>query len=264
MRIFDTHTHLYESDFDEDGGGEAAVRRAFDAGVDAMLMPNVDLASVAPLRRLQEAFPERVFAAMGLHPTEVGDSWRDDVAAVLAELRPDDVAVGEVGVDLYWDKSRREQQMQALEVQARHALAADLPLVIHCREALDETLEVLEGVRGVRGVMHSFGGTPDDVDEVRRRLGDDWYFGINGIVTFKNSRVGQSLPAITVDRLLLETDSPYLAPVPHRGKRNESAFIVATAAGGARWLTLHPEGVAQKTSLNAVMFLTKNPQFNKF
>lgn len=264
MRIFDTHTHLYDPDFDKDGGGEAAVRRAFNAGVDAMLMPNVDLASVAPLRRLQEAFPERVFAAMGLHPTEVGDSWRDDVVAVLAELRPDDVAVGEVGVDLYWDKSRREQQMQALEVQARHALAADLPLVIHCREALDETLEVLEGVRGVRGVMHSFGGTPDDVDEVRRRLGDDWYFGINGIVTFKNSHVGQSLPAITVDRLLLETDSPYLAPVPHRGKRNESAFIVATAACVARFLNLDTDVVAEKTFLNSLDFLGINDEFNKF
>ncbi len=264
MRIFDTHTHLYESDFDEDGGGEAAVRRALDADVAAMLMPNVDLASVAPLRRLQDAFPGHVFAAMGLHPTEVGDSWRDDVAAVLAELRPDDVAGGEVGVDLYWDKSRREQQMQALEMQARHALAADLPLVIHCREALAETLEVLEGVRGVRGVMHSFGGTHADVDEVRRRLGDDWYFGINGIVTFKNSHVGQSLPAITIDRLLLETDSPYLAPVPHRGKRNESAFIVDTAACVARFLNLDTDVVAEKTFLNSLKFLRINDEFNKF
>lgn len=252
MRIFDTHTHLYESDFDEDGGGEAAVRRALDADVAAMLMPNVDLASVAPLRRLQEAFPERVFAAMGLHPTEVGDSWRDDVAAVLAELRPDDVAVGEVGVDLYWDKSRREQQMQALEVQARHALAADLPLVIHCREALDETLEVLEGVRGVRGVMHSFGGTPDDVDEVRRRLGDDWYFGINGIVTFKNSRLREVLPAIGLDRILLETDSPYLAPVPRRGKRNESAFLPFVAAHVADSLGVSVAEVDAATTAGAV------------
>lgn len=264
MRIFDTHTHLYESDFDEDGGGEAAVRRAFDAGVVAMLMPNIDLASVAPLRRLQEAFPGRVFAAMGLHPTEVGDSWRDDVTAVLAGLRPDDVAVGEVGMDLYWDKTRREQQMQALEMQARHALNAGLPLVIHCREALAETLEVLEGVRGVRGVMHSFGGTAADVDEVRRRLGDDWYFGINGIVTFKNSRLAESLPAITAERLLLETDSPYLAPVPYRGKRNESAFIVAIAARVADALEMDVEALMEKTFLNSLEFLEINDRFNKF
>ncbi|MDE6486910.1 MAG: TatD family hydrolase [Muribaculaceae bacterium] len=261
MRLFDTHTHLYLPEFDEDGGGEAAVRRAVAAGVEAMLMPNVDLTTIEPLRALQAQHGERVFAAMGLHPTEVGPSWRDDVAQALEALRPGDVAIGEVGMDLYWDRTFRDEQMLALEMQAQRAVELDLPLVIHCREALDETLEVLQGVRGCRGVMHSFGGTEKDVDDVRRALGDDWFFGINGIVTFKNCRVADALPAITVERLLLETDSPYLAPVPRRGKRNESAYIVSTAACVAAALGLPDELLAEKTFRNAVEFLRVNELF---
>ena len=256
MRLFDSHTHLYLPEFEADGGGRAAVGRAVEAGVEAMLMPNVDLTTIEPLRRLQAECPGRVYAAMGLHPTEVRDSWRDDVAAALAAVRPGDVAIGEVGMDLYWDKTWREQQMQALELQAQYAVAHGLPLVIHCREALDETLEVLEGVKGARGVMHSFGGTEADVDSVRRRLGDDWYFGINGIVTFKNCRVAETLPAITPGRLLLETDSPYLAPVPFRGKRNESAYIVNTARRVAEAFGMPDVQLAEITFRNTSEFLS--------
>lgn len=255
MRLFDTHTHLYLPDFDEDGGGDAAVRRAVDAGVEAMLMPNVDLTTIEPLHALQAKHPGRIFAAMGLHPTEVGAGWRDDVALALEALRPDDVAIGEVGMDLYWDRTFRDEQMQALELQAQRAVELDLPLVIHCREALGETLEVLQGVRGCRGVMHSFGGTDKDVDDVRRALGDDWYFGINGIVTFRNCHVADALPAITLSRLVLETDSPYLAPVPHRGKRNESAYIASTAARVADALGIPAEVLAERTFGNAVELL---------
>ncbi|MDE6161211.1 MAG: TatD family hydrolase, partial [Muribaculaceae bacterium] len=164
-------------------------------------------------------------------------------------------AIGEVGMDLYWDRTYRDEQMQALELQAQRAVELDLPLVIHCREALDETLEVLRGVRGARGVMHSFGGTEEDVDKVRRELGDDWYFGINGIVTFKNCRVADALPAITAARLLLETDSPYLAPVPHRGKRNESAYIAHTARRAAEALGMPPVALADATFDNACRLL---------
>lgn len=255
MRLFDTHTHLYLPEFDSDGGGDAAVRRAVEAGVEAMLMPNVDLGTIAPLRALQERNPGRIYTAMGLHPTEVGAAWRDDVAAALDALRPDDRAIGEVGMDLYWDRTYCDEQMQALELQAQRAVELDLPLVIHCREALDETLEVLRGVRGARGVMHSFGGTEEDVDKVRRELGDDWYFGINGIVTFKNCRVADTLPAITAARLLLETDSPYLAPVPHRGKRNESAYIAHTARRAAEALGIPAAALADTTFDNACRFL---------
>lgn len=252
MRLFDTHTHLYLPEFEESGGSSAAVERAVQAGVERMLMPNVDLTTIEPLRRLQAEFPERISVAMGLHPTEISETWRDDVARVLEALRPDDVAIGEVGMDLYWTREYRNEQMQALELQAQKAVELGLPLVIHCREALDETLEVLEGVKGVRGVMHSFGGSEQDVDRVRRALGDDWYFGINGIVTFRKSASPAALPAITPERMLLETDSPYLAPVPMRGRVNESAYLTHTASFAAHVLGLSPDRLADITFANAL------------
>ena len=250
--LIDTHTHLYLPEFDIDGGGEAAVRRALDAGVEHMIFPNVDLTSIEPMRLLHAKFPESTSMAMGLHPTEVGESWRDDLAKVEEELRShrhDYVAVGEIGIDLYWDKTFAEQQMQVLERQIQWAQEMNLPVIIHCREGLDQTLEVLQEFGSSRGVMHSFGGTPEDVERIRSVV--DYHFGINGIVTFKNSKLRDTLPAITLDRLLLETDSPYLAPVPHRGKRNESAYIVATASVVAQALGVAPQDVAAATSANA-------------
>ena len=250
--LIDTHTHLYLPEFDIDGGGEAAVRRALDAGVEHMIFPNVDLTSIEPMKLLHAKFPESTSMAMGLHPTEVGESWRDDLAQVEEELRShrhDYVAVGEIGIDLYWDKTFAEQQMQVLERQMQWAQEMNLPVIIHCREGLDQTLEVLQGFGSSRGVMHSFGGTPEDVERIRSVV--DYHFGINGIVTFKNSKLRDTLPAITLDRLLLETDSPYLAPVPHRGKRNESAYIVATASVVAQALGVAPQDVAAATSANA-------------
>lgn len=250
--LIDTHTHLYLPEFDIDGGGEAAVRRALDAGVEHMIFPNVDLTSIEPMKLLHAKFPESTSMAMGLHPTEVGESWRDDLAQVEEELRShrhDYVAVGEIGIDLYWDKTFAEQQMQVLERQMQWAQEMNLPVIIHCREGLEQTLEVLQSFGSSRGVMHSFGGTPEDVERIRSVV--DYHFGINGIVTFKNSKLRDTLPAITLDRLLLETDSPYLAPVPHRGKRNESAYIVATASVVAQSLGAAPQDVAASTSANA-------------
>lgn len=251
IMLIDTHTHLYLPEFDEDGGS-AAVKRAVDAGVGRMIFPNVDCGTVQPMRRLHAEFPDRTFMAMGLHPTEIGDDWRDALALIHDEFtcnRHDYVAVGEVGIDLYWDKTYSEQQMMALEQQVQWAVDAGLPVIIHCREGLEQTLEVLEAFPAARGVMHSFGGTPQDVERVRKVV--DFYFGINGIVTFKNCNVRESLPAIGMERLLLETDSPYLAPVPYRGKRNESAYIVHTAAHVADCLALTKEAVADATASNA-------------
>lgn len=189
--------------------------------------------------------------AMGLHPTEVKESWSDDTDAALSELGDGSgyVAVGEVGIDLYWDKTFECEQMLSLERQIARAVELDLPVIIHCREGLEQTLEVLQGFKRARAVFHSFGGTCKDVDHIRS-IGD-YYFGINGIVTFKNCKVRDTLPEITLDRLLLETDSPYLAPVPHRGKRNESAFILHTAAHIAASLGVTVEEVAKRTNENA-------------
>lgn len=248
--IIDTHTHLYLPEFE--GKGSEAVRRAVDAGVGHMIFPNVDLTTIEPMKRLNGQFPEFTSMAMGLHPTEIGDGWRDMLAEVKEELAGGApyVAVGEVGIDLYWDSTFREQQMMAFEEQVQWALSYNLPVIIHCREGLDETLEVLQAYPQAKGVMHSFGGTPSDVERVRKVV--DMYFGINGIVTFKNSRLRESLPAIGVDRLLVETDSPYLAPVPYRGKRCESAYITSTVAFIADYLKLPNTTVEDFTTANAV------------
>ena len=250
--LIDTHTHLYLPEFDGDEGPLATVRRAVEAGVGKMIFPNVDLTTVEPMKRLHRAAPDVTYMAMGFHPTEVNERWRNSLAQIRAELdsAPSDyVAIGEIGIDLYWDKTFADEQMQALEVQMQWACERDLPVILHCREGLDQMLEVLQEFPAVRGVMHSFGGTIQDVERIRR-VGD-YYFGINGIVTFKNSGLQEVLPAIGPDRMLVETDSPYLAPVPNRGKRNESAYIVHTVARIAQSLMLTDEKVADVTTANA-------------
>lgn len=249
MSLVDTHTHLYLPEFAPSPGD--AVGRAIDAGIDMMIFPNVDLSTIALMKKLAGQFPDNVRMAMGLHPTEVGDDWHDSTVAVLDELCGDGryVAVGEIGIDLYWDKSFRDQQMQSFEMQASMAAGLGKPIIVHCRNGLDEALEVLQGIPGSYGVFHSFGGDLHDVEKIRR-VGD-FYFGINGIVTFKNSRLRDILPEIGIGRLLLETDSPYLAPVPHRGKRNESAFMVHTAAYVADVLNVSCDKLASATTENA-------------
>jgi TatD DNase family protein len=169
--------------------------------------------------------------------------------AILTEQRQRFVAVGEIGIDLYWDKTYRAEQIAVFEKQCQAAVDLDLPIIIHCREGLDETLQVVSQFPTLRGVFHSFGGTADDVARIRE-IGD-YYFGVNGIVTFKNSKLRDVLPTIGLNRILLETDSPYLAPVPYRGKRNESAYIVSTAHCVADALGVPYDVVAEQTSENA-------------
>ncbi|MCM1484433.1 MAG: TatD family hydrolase [Muribaculaceae bacterium] len=248
--LVDTHTHLYLEEFE--GRGADAVRRALDVGVGHMVFPNVDLSTVKPMQLLHEEFPSVTSMAMGLHPTEVNEGWRDDMARIkdmLVSAPQDYVAVGEIGMDLYWDSTFREQQMQVLDMQLGLAREYSLPVIIHCREGLDPLLEVLQDYGDLRGVMHSFGGTADDVDRIRKYV--DFYFGINGIVTFKNSKLRDALPAIDTSRLVLETDSPYLAPVPHRGKRNESAFLPHTAAYVAAAMNMPLSDIEDVTTRNA-------------
>lgn len=251
--LIDTHTHLYLPEFlTEEGALESpdAVDRAISAGVGHMIFPNVDLTTIEPMKRLAAAHPGHISMAMGLHPTEVADDWREALSIVESEIRAGVyVAVGEVGIDLYWDSSRRGQQMEAFDAQLRLACEMDLPVIIHCRNALDETLEVMQGHPDVQAVMHSFGGTPE---EARRILeAGSYYFGINGILTFKRSTLPEAIKEIPADRLLLETDAPYLAPVPMRGRRNESAYLVHTAARMAEILGKSPEDIAEITSANA-------------
>lgn len=262
----DTHTHLYMPEFDIEGqavgsyyGQCQAIDRAIEAGVGMMVFPNVDLASIEAMRAVHNMRPHNTAMAMGLHPTEVGASWQEDLATVVDELHlhaEDYIAVGEVGIDLYWDKTYADEQMQVLDRQLGEAVRMGLPVIIHCRDGLMQTLEVLQGHRKARAVFHSFGGTADDVDAIRKT--GDHYFGINGIVTFKNSRLGEVLPAIGLDRILTETDSPYLAPTPNRGKRNESAYIPLIIRSIASHLDASATEVARETDNNAQSFFSIN------
>ena len=232
--MIDTHSHIYSAEFDDDR--EQVMQRAGEAGVTHIVLPNENLESVQRLLDTQAQWPEHISLALGLHPEEVRDDWSD----VLDRMEPlldrhRWVAIGEVGIDLYWDKTWRHQQMQALERQLGWCVDRRLPFIIHCREALDEVLDVLGQFRGQmpQGVFHCFTGTPHEVDRIRR-VGD-FSFGIGGVLTFKKSTLPEALPVIGLDRILLETDSPYMAPVPHRGKRNESAYV----ADVARCLAVH-------------------------
>lgn len=248
--MIDTHSHPYLPEFEN--GGTDAVDRAVAAGVSMIILPNVDASSVGPMMRLHEIRPSNTAVAMGLHPTEVGEDWKQVVAEMEEMLRKGGfVAVGEVGVDLYWDASRREEQMEAFEYQMRMAQELNLPVIIHCREALPEVLEVIGRVNpSVPLIFHSFTGSPSDVRNIREVC--DPMFGINGVVTFKNAReLRESLAEIGIDRILLETDAPYLAPVPHRGRRNESAFITHTMKTVADTLGMSPEDVERATDNNA-------------
>lgn len=250
MIFADTHTHLYLDDFSPEN--EEVVRRAIACGVEKLIFPNVDLSTIEPMKHLHKSFPQNTFMAMGLHPTEVRETWEKDLAETEKELKEnisDYVAVGEIGIDLYWDKTFIEEQKIAFRSQAQLAVDFDLPIIIHCREGLKEILDVLREMPvKPRGVFHCFCGDIADVKAIRE-IGD-YYFGIGGVVTFKKSTLKDVLPTIGIDRILLETDSPYLAPVPHRGGRNESAYIPDIAAFIAKELGMELSEVASRTTNN--------------
>lgn len=247
----DTHTHIYMSDFPDPA---AEVRKALEAGVDRMVFPGTEPTDFEPRKQLAAMFPGTVFLGAGVHPTEMSDDPEADLRAVEKELRENlgaYVAVGEIGIDLYWDTSRREEQLRVFRRQCELAAELDLPIIIHCREGLDDVLAVLSSLEKIpRGVFHSFTGTAEDVSRIRE-VSPDFFFGINGIVTFKNARIREVLPAIGLEKILLETDSPWLAPVPHRGKQNTSAYIPDIARHIADYLGLPLETVAETTSRNA-------------
>lgn len=227
MTLIDTHSHIYLPEFDEDR--DAVVSRAIDAGVKTVLLPNIDASTMPALLDMVAAYPALCRPMAGLHPTSVAEGYAAELDAVRRDL--DNVgglvAVGEIGLDLYWDTTYRRQQMEAFDAQLDMAAEHDLPVVIHCRNAFDDMMDILENhlrVHDIRGVAHSFTGT---VCQAERLMSDtNLYVGVNGIVTFKKSDLPQVLRHIPIDRVVPETDAPYLAPVPHRGGRNESAFVV--------------------------------------
>ncbi len=242
-------------------GCALAVDRAVDAGVELMVLPSVDRESAAEVAALHDARKSRTATAMGLHPTEVGEDWREELADIISILSPTSpVAVGEVGIDLYWDDSNLRFQKEAFIAQILLAEQMNLPVIIHCRDGIEVCCECIEEAKSKCNsgklpplVFHSFTGSPDDVRRIRRIC--DPYFGINGVVTFKNSgSLPDAVREIGISRILLETDSPYLAPVPERGRRNESSFLTYVNSKVADILGLTPEETDQVTTGNAKTF----------
>ncbi len=248
--MIDSHTHIYMTEFDADR--DEIIARAVKAGVSQMILPNVDLESIDALHTTLHQYPGHCYAAMGLHPTSVTADFRSQLQAIRPLFdKHTYCAVGEIGIDLYWDKSFRNEQCEAFATQIGWAQQLSLPIIIHCREALADTIDTLSQFPydTVRGVFHSFTGSPQDVAYIRRRVGDV-YFGINGIVTFKNAHLESLIEAIGINRILLETDAPYLAPTPHRGKRNEPAYIPYMAARIADILHMSIDEVNHITTNN--------------
>ena len=250
MPIFiDTHTHFYDEAFLQDA--EAAIERAREAGVAKMIQPDVDSREREALFSLSERHPGVLFSMAGLYPGSVEADWEQEIAALEPWLLKDIVAIGEIGLDYHWSTEFVKEQKRALVVQLELADRLGLPVNIHLRDATEDFLAVLHGCRhlSLRGNMHAYSGSY----ETFLRLQDygDWSLGIGGVVTYKNSRLADVVRKIPLDRILLETDSPYLPPVPHRGERNESAYIPLIAAKVAECKGISIEEVAEATTRNA-------------
>lgn len=245
----DTHAHIYLDEFNADR--DEMLLRATQNGVGKILMPNIDSSSVDAMLRVAESNPELCLPMMGLHPCSVKDDVENQLYEVENRLaKRKFVAVGEIGTDLYWDKTFWEQQKEAFTIQVNLARKHNLPVVIHCRETLDETINMVEQLQdgNLAGVFHCFTGNSEQAGRI---IGLNFYLGIGGVATFKNGGLGNVLQGIGLDNIVLETDSPYLAPVPHRGKRNEPSYIV-TIAGRVAQLTNQPiEDVMSKTTESA-------------
>lgn len=249
MLFVDTHAHIYDPAFDVDRA--EAVQRALDVNVGMLFMPNVDASTIAPMLETHECFPECTRVMMGLQPEEVKGDYRQVLALMEKELgRGIYIGVGEVGLDFYWDRTFEKEQIDAFETQLDWAKQLQLPLSIHCRNAFESMVNILEKQQDgrLRGVMHCFTGTEE---ETKTYLDLGFHLGLGGVTTYKNCAVKDFLPRIPLDRILLETDAPYLSPIPHRGKRNEPAFMVATAAKIAEIYNVALEDLAKITTTNA-------------
>ncbi|WP_190811071.1 TatD family hydrolase [Flagellimonas sp. S3867] len=224
MIITDTHTHLYSEAFDEDRA--TMIQNALDAGVQRFFIPAIDSTYTSAMLDLENRYPENIFLMMGLHPTHVKENYKDELAHVEQLFSERSFyAVGEIGIDLYWDKTFLKQQQEAFVYQIRLAKQHKLPIVIHSRESFNEIFEILEQEKSdeLYGIFHCFTG---NLEQAQKAISYNMKLGIGGVATFKNGKIDQFLNEIDLKHIVLETDSPYLAPVPYRGKRNESAYII--------------------------------------
>jgi len=257
MEFIDTHAHIYQPDYAEDLA--EIVQNSLENGISRIYMPNVDVDSIAEMNRLTELYPERCFAMMGLHPTSVDAGYKQKLARVEEALNSGNYcAVGEIGIDLYWDKTYQAEQTEVFLQQVQWARQKGLPAVIHTRNSTNETLEALEkcGTDGLTAIFHSF--CEDEIQARRILAHENFYLGINGIVTFKNSGLAETLRNLPIERLVLETDSPYLTPTPFRGKRNSPAHIRLIAQKLAEVYGIPLSEVAEITTKNANRIFGQN------
>ena len=247
--LTDTHTHLYSEAFDEDRS--EMMQRAMEAGVNRFFIPAIDSTYTDAMYALEQAYPDQTFLMMGLHPTSVKENYELELAHVESQLKSRSFyAIGEIGIDLYWDKSTLDIQKRAFKKQIQWAKKLGLPIVIHCREAFDEIFEVLETERddALFGIFHCFTGT---LEQAKRAIGFQMKLGIGGVVTFKNGKIDQFLKTIDLKHIVLETDAPYLSPVPYRGKRNESSYLSLVCKKIAEIYGISEAEVARITTDNA-------------
>jgi len=266
MILTDSHAHLYLEQFDHDR--HDVIRNAIAHDVRYMLLPNIDKDSILPMMDLVRAFPQNCFPMIGLHPTSVKGDYHVHLEAVKEWLKKEKFcAIGEMGIDLYWDKTYFREQQDAFRIQAELAMEHDLPLVIHSRNSFDEIFELLDEVYkpGLKGVFHCFTGTLKQAEHI---IAMGFLLGIGGVLTYKNSGLAEVVEMISPDHFVLETDAPFLAPAPYRGKRNESAYTLEIAKKLAEIKRIKVEEVAEKTTRNALgLFKIPNPKHqipNKF
>lgn len=246
MILTDTHTHLYSKEFDADR--EEAIKKAIEKGITRFFIPAIDSSYTSSMYALEIQFPENIFLMTGLHPTSVKANFEEELNHIEEQLRKRDfLAIGEIGIDLYWDKTLLKEQQIAFKHQIKLAKSKNLPIVIHCRDAFDEVFEVLESEKGEElfGIFHCFTGNKE---QALKALSYNMKLGIGGVVTFKNGGLDKFLAEIPIENIVLETDAPYLAPAPYRGKRNESAHIEIIAEKVASLYALDLEEVAAITT----------------
>jgi TatD DNase family protein len=256
LNLIDTHVHLYEESFQTDLA--AVIKKAQSNGVQKMIMPNVDKESIEPMKQIALDYPGVCLPMIGLHPCYVKEDYKEQLAIIENELSQSRyVAVGEIGLDLYWDKTFFEQQKEAFLLQTKWAMSHNLPIAIHSRESTREAIELLKPLvcDKLKGVFHCFVGTADEAKEI---IEMGFYLGIGGVCTFKNGGIDKVLPSIPLDKLVLETDGPYLAPVPFRGKRNESSYLTFITSKVAEIYGISAVEISEITTENANKLFSLN------
>ena len=250
MNLIDTHTHLFSKQFDQDR--TEVVNRAIEKGVDKLFLPNIDSSTILPMMDLCQQFPNHCFPMMGLHPCDVKEDYQNELTIIRSHLEKGKfIAIGEIGIDLHWDKSTLAYQQDAFKTQLKWAKEFHLPVAIHVRESFDEVFEIIEQEASpeLKGVFHCFTGT---LEQAKKAIELGFLLGIGGVVTFKKSHLPQLLPNIELNKIILETDSPYLSPSPNRGKRNESSNLIFIAQKMAQIFEVEPSEIAKITTQNAL------------